>query len=68
MGILMNAFIANVIKPNITRVQDEADSTALTETGNGPLLSASGNWLETVSHRLVYKDLCLPTQNESFPS
>ena len=31
MGIIMNAFIANVIKPNITSVQDEADSTVLTK-------------------------------------
>jgi len=27
MGIIMNAFIANVIKPNITSIRDEADST-----------------------------------------
>lgn len=27
MGIIMNAFIANVIKPDITSVRDEADST-----------------------------------------
>lgn len=27
MGIIMNAFIANVIKPTITTVQIEADST-----------------------------------------
>ena len=41
---------------------------AYKETGNVPLLSASRNWLETASHRLLYKDLCLPTQDESFPS
>ena len=31
MGIIMNAFIANVIKPNITSIQDEADSTVPTK-------------------------------------
>lgn len=27
MGVIMNAFIANVMKPNITCIRDEADST-----------------------------------------
>ena len=70
MGIIVNAFIANVIKPNITSVQDEAGSTVLTkrlEMGLSCLHQETA-----LKQRLIglqaYKDLCLPTQRESFPS
>lgn len=48
MVIIMNAFIANVIKPNVTSTGDETDTrggyTVPTERlENGALSSASGN-------------------------
>lgn len=69
MSVIMNAFIANVIKPNITCIQDEADSTGeyivptkTLEMGLSCLHQETMHW--KVSYVLVHKCLILPTQNK----
>lgn len=69
MDIIMNAFIANVIKPNITSVRDEAVSTGgytvptkRLKMGLSHLHQETMHW--KVSHVLVHKCLILPTQNK----
>lgn len=60
MGVIMNAFIANVIKPNITSIQGEADSTVPTErpdTGLALVCIRKLHW-KSVSQA------GLPTQNK----
>ena len=57
MGIVMNAFIANVIKPNITGTGDETDSR-----GDTRCLQGSWKWVSAVctrkpSHVPVHKCL-----------
>lgn len=69
MGIIMNAFIANVIKPNITSVWDEADSTGGYRVTTKRLeMGLSRLYQETVhcevSHALVHKCLILPTPDK----
>lgn len=68
-GIIMNAFIANVIKPNITSIRDKAESTGgytvpakRLEMGLSPPRQETEHW--KVFRALVHKCLFLPTRNK----